>query len=66
MVFTTYENKNNPHITIHKEGCSQIKKNGGTGIGEYKHHESLVHAREYAKKTGMKIIECSYCKPGTL
>ena len=33
--YVIYENHTNKHIKIHKNGCSQIEKNGGTGIGKY-------------------------------
>jgi hypothetical protein len=29
MGFTTYKNVANPHVTIHRDGCNQIKKHGG-------------------------------------
>jgi len=29
MSYVTYENRNNPHVTIHRDGCSQIAKRGG-------------------------------------
>lgn len=31
--FVIYENHANKHIGIHKNGCNQIEKNGGTGEG---------------------------------
>jgi hypothetical protein len=63
MGYTTYENRNNPHITIHIDGCSQIGKNGAMGIGDYKHHNTLADAEAYAKTTGLKVIKCSFCNP---
>jgi hypothetical protein len=63
MGFTTYENRINPHITIHKDGCRQIRKHGGTGEGEYHTHKTLKDAESYAKTTGLQIRECSFCKP---
>lgn len=63
MGYTTYENRHNPHITIHKDSCNQIAKNGGQGIGEYHEHKGLSDARKYAENTGLKIIECSFCNP---
>ena len=38
MAFVTYENRRNPHVTIHAEGCSQIRKRGG----EHAHGEKPV------------------------
>lgn len=31
--FVIYENHVNKHIGIHRNGCKQIEKNGGTGEG---------------------------------
>ena len=31
--FVIYENHVNKHIGIHRNGCNQIGKNGGTGEG---------------------------------
>jgi hypothetical protein len=61
MRYTTYENRHNPHITIHVPNCSQLRKNGGEGIGEYKEHETLDSAHKYAQTTGLPIRECAYC-----
>jgi hypothetical protein len=63
MAYTTYENRVNPHITIHVDTCNQIKKHGGVGIGEYRYHNTLDEAKIYAMNTTLKIIECSFCKP---
>ncbi len=63
MSFTTYENKRNPHITIHRDGCWQIKKRGGQGEGHYEYHRTYSDAKAYAKTTGLPIIDCSFCKP---
>ncbi len=66
MTFVTYENRNNPHITIHCEGCNQIKKRGGqhtTGQGRYKQHSTYEDAKQYAESTGLQIINCSFCNP---
>jgi len=38
MEYITYENRNNPHITIHKENCNQIAKNGGEERGKYENN----------------------------
>jgi len=63
MEYTTYENRNNPHITIHEDNCSQIRKHGGVGRGEYKHHNNLQSARNYAESTGLPVKNCSFCNP---
>lgn len=63
MNYITYENRRNPHITIHRDGCGQIGKNGGTGEGEYNTHKTLGDAETYAKSTGLPVIKCSYCNP---
>lgn len=65
-VFVTYENWNNPHVTIHHANCAQIAKRGGehrAGQGGYKTHPSLVAADAYAASTGLPVIHCSYCGP---
>jgi hypothetical protein len=64
--FTTYKNIANPHVTIHCDGCNQIKKHGGRhryGQGSYEHHETYADARAYAESTGLPIQDCSFCKP---
>lgn len=61
--FITYENRRNPHITIHKVGCTQIEKNGGTGEGEYKKFELLKDAEIYAESTNLEIKHCFFCNP---
>lgn len=63
MGFTTYENRNNPHVAIHHDTCTQLCKNGGKGRGEYKKHTTFDQAEAYAKQTGLKLIYCSFCKP---
>ena len=66
MAFVTYENRRNPHVTIHVAGCSQIAKRGGEhkhGQGEYNEHATFAAAKHYAVQTGLPVIECSYCKP---
>jgi hypothetical protein len=65
-VFVTYENRRNPHVTVHRDGCGQVRKRGGThkyGQGNYKQHDSLIKAVAYAKSTALPIVNCSYCKP---
>ena len=66
MGFTTYENRFNRHITIHRDGCWQIKKRGGQhkyDQGEYKSHVSYDIAHKYALRTGFPVWICSTCKP---
>ena len=66
MGFTTYENRFNPHMTIHRDGCSQIRKRGDQhkyGQAEYKSHASYYLAHDYALRTGLPVWICSYCKP---
>lgn len=65
--FTTYKNIANPHVTIHRDGCNQIKKHGGQhqyDQGSYEHHETYVDAKAYAESTGLLMINSSFCKPG--
>ena len=67
MGYTTYENRANPHVTIHTDGCHQIKKHGGHhkyGNGDYHHHESFEMANAYAFSTQLPVKNCSFCKPG--
>jgi len=50
--YETYENRNNPHVTIHRVGCSQLRKRGGVhrhGQGAYKAHVTLVEAGTHAR-----------------
>ena len=66
MGFTTYENRANPHVAIHRDNCNQLRKRGGIhrhGQGEYKEHETLEAARAYADGTGLPVIVCSFCDP---
>lgn len=64
ILYETYENQNNPHVTIHKAGCSQLRKRGGVhrhGQGGYKTHTTLAEARSYAGSTRLPIKFCGYC-----
>ena len=63
MNYVTYENRNNPHITIHRKGCNHIKKNGGIGRGRYEYHDTLESACDYASNTSLPVRKCSFCKP---
>jgi len=64
--FETYENRANRHVTIHKVGCSQLRKRGGVhrhGQGEYRAHATLADAEVYADTTGLPIRFCKFCAP---
>ena len=64
--YETYENRANPHVTIHKKGCSQLRKRGGVhrhGQGSYKAHATLHEARQYAESTGLPVRVCRFCNP---
>src|SRR5262245_43150408 len=64
--YETYENHANPHVTIHKKGCSQLRKRGGIhrhGQGSYKGHATLAEARQYAESTGLPVRLCRFCNP---
>ena len=68
MSFVTYENKNNPHVTVHVDGCNQIAKRGGEhkyGQGGYRKHTTYIDAEGYASRTGLPVIDCSFCKPNS-
>jgi hypothetical protein len=65
MGFTTYQNVANPHATIHRDGCNQIRKRGGEhayGQGWYDHHESYEQAQTHAQQTGLPVRDCSFCR----
>ena len=59
--FVTYENRHNPHIAIHKNGCNQIEKNGGAGEGKYRGFSDYKDANDYARTTELPIKICSFC-----
>lgn len=64
--FITYENTHNPHITIHRRGCRQVKKRGGVhshNQGRYREHVDLGSAMAYAQQSGLAVIRCSFCNP---
>lgn len=66
MAFVTYENRNNPHVTIHIDGCNQIAKHGGEhkyGQGTYRKHATYGDAVKHATSTGLQVINCSFCGP---
>lgn len=62
----TYENTHNPHVTMHRDDCGQVRKRGGEhkyGQGAYRNHDSFAKAVAYAQLTGLPVVNCSYCKP---
>lgn len=66
MEFTTYENTANPHVTIHRDGCGQIRKNGGVHRyrnGKYEQHETYEAAKTYVLRTQLPLRMCSFCNP---
>jgi hypothetical protein len=66
VLFVTYENYSNPHVTIHVDGCSQIAKRGGQhkhGQGKYHKHEAYSEASVYAQGTRLPVKLCSFCNP---
>ena len=66
MSFITYENRANPHVTIHRNGCKQIRKNGGVhkyGQGKYSEFNLYKEASNYAQSTHLPIKNCSFCRP---
>jgi hypothetical protein len=67
MGFTTYQNTANRHVTIHRDGCTQIKKHGGKHHyrqGGYRHHKTYADAITYAESTNIEPVKsCYYCKP---
>ena len=66
MSFITYENRSDPHTTIHRDNCTHLYKHGGThkyGQGKYEKHTTYAEARAYAKTTGFKVNDCLRCKP---
>jgi len=68
MAFVTYQNRRNPHVTIHLQRCRQIAKNGGEhkySQGNYSSHMTYAEAHSYAENTKLPLIHCSFCKPPT-
>ena len=61
MTFITEKNHNNQHITIHKLGCNQLFKNGGTE--NYNEFGNIDGAITYARKSNLPTVFCSFCKP---
>jgi hypothetical protein len=66
MQFTTYENRANPHVAIHRCICNQLRKRGGVHKneqGKYVEHATYAEARAYAEQTGLPVQDCSFCEP---
>lgn len=68
IMFETYENRVDRHVTIHKIGCSHLRKHGGVhsnNQGEYHEHETFQQAKVYAENTGLPLdrLFCSRCNP---
>jgi hypothetical protein len=52
-----------PRVTIHRDGCGQIRKRGGEhkhNQGEYKNHHTLALANTEAAASGLPVINCSF------
>ena len=65
-MFVTYENRSNPHVTVHRSDCRQIAKHGGVhrhGQGDYRDHPSFVEVDAYARSTRLPLRYCSFCRP---
>lgn len=66
-MFVTYENRNNPHVTIHCPVCSHLRKHGGVhqenSRGKYENHKTYADAKKYAEETELPVIICSRCNP---
>jgi hypothetical protein len=66
MGFTTYENRNSRHVTIHCDACGQLRKRGGVhryGQGKYEEHVTYAKAKLYAESTSLLARNCSFCNP---
>ena len=67
MAFTTYENRNNPHVAIHRDDCRHLRKHGGVPGAytkqKYIDHPTYAKARQYAIGTGLPLLVCSTCDP---
>jgi hypothetical protein len=67
-MFVTYENRANPHVTIHREGCGHLRKHGGVhkyNQGGYQNHSTLEAAHAYSNDTGLPVGECQACRPAS-
>lgn len=69
--FITYQNKHNPHITIHKFECEKVAQHGGIPskpFQEYTLFMSYKSAEIYAEAVkstspSLEIKICSFCNP---
>lgn len=59
--YTTYENKPNQRVCIHKLPCDEVRKYGGLGQGLYKEFHTFEEAEDYAKSLKYKIYYCQKC-----
>ncbi len=67
MRFITYHNVANPHVTVHVDGCGQVRKHGGDhahGNGWYEQHDTYAMARARADESSLPVRDCSFCRPG--
>lgn len=61
MAFVTYENRHNPHVTIHCHDCTQLRKHGGEHThnqGQYKEHATYTQAATHAAGTDLPLADC--------
>ena len=66
MAFTTYENRANRHVAIHRDTCNHLRKHGGVhkdGQDHYKPHLIYKEAKTYADRTKLPLLNCSSCNP---
>lgn len=60
--YTTYENKPNKRVCIHKLPCDKVRQHGGLGEGLYKEFYSFDEAKNYAESLNdYKVEYCSTC-----
>lgn len=69
MKFYVYTRRNGKHFRIHRDGCNQIAKNGGTGRGvEYHKFDTFKEAVDFGKLAPRDDPEekwgCPFCSPG--
>jgi hypothetical protein len=68
MPFTTYWNRQNPHVSIHLSSCGQLRKRGGEhadGDEHYREHANLEDAKAYATSLSLEIRETCHCRKST-
>lgn len=59
--YTTYENKPNKRVCIHKLPCNKVRQHGGLGQGLYKEFYTLDEAKKYTKTLADYNIEYCSC-----